>query len=335
MGIKDKVGASPMIEVSEGPSEDRRSFYSTTYSNFHNLGFKYRIDSLKKQQTGYTKNVVPYVHYSKKIDEDEQFRIDAPFLTDNKATFKTPALPQATVLCDKVSVLRDSGFTLMPIRVKNGVKAYEPTIMSSSFNGDLLKFKHWSVNKPAIIPSESAFTNDVSHMKSLGSDEAMQFSSQNYIHLSKNWKDFNVIKIGNDGYSRSTFQDYLKTANSKGGTFPSVVPRGLTEAALYREQKGGPIKLGLKEPTGDVRNNDKPHIMHDEEPNARFTTVTNESYKFLPKSAPKHPIEMDAIKRSGYSLNNMYKYTLPAAEFTKHPTLIKYQKTKERGFRCS
>lgn len=50
--------------------------------------------------------------------------------------------------------------------------------MSSSFNGDLLKFKHWSVNKPAIIPSESAFTNDVSHMKSLGTDEAMQFSSQ-------------------------------------------------------------------------------------------------------------------------------------------------------------
>lgn len=79
MGIKDKVGASPMIEVSEGPSDDRRSFYSTTYSNFHNLGVKYQrafpsINNLKKQQTGYTKNVVPFVHYSKKIDEDEQFR---------------------------------------------------------------------------------------------------------------------------------------------------------------------------------------------------------------------------------------------------------------------
>lgn len=61
--------ACPIIKVSHGPADTPTDFYATSYAIDYKK--KYIVGQARKpDSSGYTRNVIPYVSYNKKIDED-------------------------------------------------------------------------------------------------------------------------------------------------------------------------------------------------------------------------------------------------------------------------
>ena len=82
--------------------------------------------------------------------------------------------------------------------------------MNTSYNPDEFHFKTPKNDKTRIIKSESAFTNDIPHIKALGVDYESPFGSRRRNQIVPSTHvSFNTNPIKEDGYTRSTPHDVL------------------------------------------------------------------------------------------------------------------------------
>ncbi|KAJ3073445.1 hypothetical protein HDU98_001495 [Podochytrium sp. JEL0797] len=93
-------------------------------------------------------------------------------------------------------------------------------------------------------------------------------------------------------------------------------------------------RIGLKEPTGGVQNNDKFVFQAEPNPVERFLTETTKRFQ-PPYVAPIDP-KCNTLVKSGFSDGNKYKYVNKQPSDGQvysrmHPTVAKYNWLHERG----
>ncbi|KAI8621072.1 hypothetical protein BC830DRAFT_1164059 [Chytriomyces sp. MP71] len=185
---------------------------------------------------------------------------------------------------------------------------------------------------------------------------------------SKPWECPGADKMRLDGYSRSTRpKDPLQTDY---GVMPEIDSRLLQPAVLEKTKhtnlpewvhcvdshaehsfsrmvhppmdpmaslkslKNAPVRIGLKEPTGGVQNNDKFVFKPEPNPAERFLTETTRRFQ-APSKTHIDPT-CNTLVKSGFSDGNRYVFTNPATTdgevYSKmHPTVAKYNWLNERG----
>ncbi|KAJ3214780.1 hypothetical protein HDU67_001225 [Dinochytrium kinnereticum] len=250
------VAANTIVQVSSGPPMDPRFFYatthSTTYKPMENALLKSPINGVDsdylqmrmglmklnfkrgvKQGTGYSKNVLPYVEYDKKVDEGPHFSNPASksVTIDHYQTPKYP--PNALNNPDLgIAPMVSSGFTRLPKFpvTEDGTNHREKeSEMKSSYAEKRLRLKTAAFDKRRITSSDSAFVNDVGEIKSLGNPNEPDFNRYAVsLALDLNiefydafiadnisqptpgpnpppdWRTLAPTKMTDDGYSRST-----------------------------------------------------------------------------------------------------------------------------------
>ncbi|KAI9353323.1 hypothetical protein DFJ73DRAFT_828213 [Zopfochytrium polystomum] len=100
------------------------------------------------------------------------------------------------------------------------------------------------------------------------------------------------------------------------------------------------IRIGLKEPTGAVQNNDKYTHVDDPDPIGRLATETGLRYQPPKDRYEAKQAKCNTIALSGFSRGNEFRYRLDAPRtqdvlLSMHPTLTKYHWHKERGLHTS
>jgi len=125
----------------------------------------------QENSSGYTKNVTPFVFYNPLIDEKSlNLCLDGKFLTNYTKNYKKPPASYTTGRC---GVLVDSSFTRLPLRID--VADHRSHISTTAANyARSLTLKSPDV-AGGVIPSESAFTVDVEHIMTLGTNKDERF----------------------------------------------------------------------------------------------------------------------------------------------------------------
>ncbi|KAI9339389.1 hypothetical protein BDR26DRAFT_862347 [Obelidium mucronatum] len=118
-------------------------------------------------------------------------------------------------------------------------------------------------------------------------------------------------------------------------SFSKVVHPPMDLMASIKSIKEHPTRIGLKEPTGGVQNNDKFIFLPEPNPAERFLTETTTRFQYPALKSPNDP-KCNTLVKSGFSDGNRYKYVnkAPTDEqiFSRmHPTVAKYNWLNERG----
>ncbi|KAJ3259795.1 hypothetical protein HK103_001686 [Boothiomyces macroporosus] len=325
--------ADIIVQNSAGASNDILNFYSTVNSTTYldslpHLQSKFTLhlnskpkethnrvshDRIRKQQTGYSKNCVPYVAYDKEIDEKEQKYSEEAFITCHAAVYKPRAVQE-----DKfgktefvTQEIRDSGFTTIPkYNVTSQGKNYEqPTSEMKDKFVPAIHTKPAKFDKSKIKPSSSAYTSDVEHFKEFGDDTESPFeklevkvleskvSDIKYPNLMKSNGYTNSVRFGvvesDDGpegvYTEDQLEHMLRNdptkwmrihANKKstsryGISNTSRFHCDLSPMAKTLALRTQNIKIGAKEETGSIRNNRAYTETINSDPNL-YTSETSE-----------------------------------------------------------
>jgi hypothetical protein len=165
----------------------------------------------RKERTSYVKNVGPYVEYNKSVDETPgKFQItEDPYLTVTVDHYKPPPKPKDYLKNNPgmgLAPMVDSGFTRLPkyrvtevegmdlkalekiSEMKSNYSSTTPNNNSNNTHGshstngegveERLKFKVPQIDKSHILPSETAYTEDVSHIPNLGNPDVFTESER-------------------------------------------------------------------------------------------------------------------------------------------------------------
>ncbi|KAI8826799.1 uncharacterized protein EV422DRAFT_511454 [Fimicolochytrium jonesii] len=241
-----ETGPTPIIVCSRGPARSLQNFYSTRYSTTFNtahwksgngqgkgkgeVGWGGAVklttpSGMRKDSSGYSRNVVPYVEYDKRVDEGPGFNIPNPFETSQKTQFQPPQETDA-LLNVPISHFTESGFTHMPpkfsvISDKERHWKTDPSIMKTSYDARRLHLKDSTFDKSHVLHSESGYTNDVGHVKGFGNDVDDRFttplSSQTPAPTSRPWYTYKTARMDEDGYTRSHHGNILRDADAPRG----------------------------------------------------------------------------------------------------------------------
>ncbi|KAJ3127122.1 hypothetical protein HK098_006819, partial [Nowakowskiella sp. JEL0407] len=372
------------IYMSEGPKQDPRNFYSTIYSTTHNtnklfsdtLSGKYyqkkdqklkvllengqskqkseKPSQMIKQRTGYTKNVVPFVEYDKNVDEGDLFRIEKPFESTHTELFKPPKYKTYVPIRrneTKIEAIIDSGFTRKPKSdvTKDGSSFPVNVSTTKDHYVQSLKYKPFKFDKSKVIPSASAYINDIGHIENFGTDTCSSFERPKEGIVTIQPFKPNVKKMQENAYTKSSPRHFLKqpqpplqnftsmqefvSYNGKleklrrcdlagwvglvdplGTVSTSRVIQAIPKQSDKKKSVDTEMFIGTKEATGSVRNNPDYLILGDAEinNNTRFITETSERFKTPPQKFNLKDYNCDLITRSGFSHNNKFKFTAKA-----------------------
>ncbi|KAI8808823.1 hypothetical protein BJ742DRAFT_806557 [Cladochytrium replicatum] len=249
--------------VSSGPPQDPRFFYSTTYSTTHNVSeiaarllrekqqqtvekrkTRKAPSEVPKQRTGYSKNVQPFVEYSKVVDGAGLPSHTTPFATTNGDVFTIRSRPKDYVRKYvegepeepiNINKIVPTGFMRVPKEdvTKDGMGFRSMvTTSKTAHRGEGLQFKTKYL-KQATVPSNSAHTNDVGHIDRFGVDDLKLVRQQGangeveerlavVDHRfykpppaqEPDWRMFRATRMDKDGFSRSCPADPLKASTT-------------------------------------------------------------------------------------------------------------------------
>lgn len=233
------VSASPLVKVSNGPSQNTIDFYSTSYSTVHNrkavghakpsqydnndlistsnkLYTPPKIDrggvvpksQIHIDRSGYSHNVVNHIEYDPKIDEKdasvgfyEQLKV-----TTNRNTYPAPPVTHPAV--SAVHFIRESGFTKMNAISDEKIKI-GPTETQSQYSDVHLDYKDGAFQKKTIVPSTNTYEVESQVLKCFGDVDAKTeykpwSSTYSKLPLHAAGKPSNVLaKTEADAFTRS------------------------------------------------------------------------------------------------------------------------------------
>ncbi|KAI8813568.1 hypothetical protein BJ742DRAFT_767148 [Cladochytrium replicatum] len=308
--------------VSSGPPQDPRFVYSTTYSTTHNVneiaarlfrekqhrsGEKRKPrkapSDVPKQRTGYSKNIQPFVQYSKEVDGAGLPSHTSPFATTNGDVFTAPSPPKDYVrkYADgeseepiNINKIVPTGFMRVPKEdvTKDGTGFRSMvTTSKTSHKGEGHKFKTKYL-KQAIVPSNSAHTNDVGHIDRFGVDDLKLVHQQGANGEAEeklmvvdhrfykpppaqepDWRIFRATRIDNDGFSRSCPADPLKAST----TTPTPMQLLHLQREIEMMQRASPTQvaayISARSRTAEkVRKGDLAEWVHTQDPGAKRGT---------------------------------------------------------------
>ncbi|KAJ3276597.1 hypothetical protein HDV01_004130 [Terramyces sp. JEL0728] len=220
--------ANVIIQNSAGASDNILNFYSTTNSTAYldslpHLKSKFTLhlnskpremqgeplnERIRKQDTGYSKNCVPYVPYDKNIDETEEKYSEERFVTSHAAIYKPRQVQEDKFgKTEFVSQeIRDSGFTTLPkfnITSQGQIFSKTTSEMKDKF-ANAAGLKDSTFDKAKIKSSASAYTTDIEHFKDFGPLNESPFEKQDVTSLEPKVSDLKYpLLMKSNGYTNS------------------------------------------------------------------------------------------------------------------------------------
>ncbi|KAJ3324093.1 hypothetical protein HDV06_000634 [Boothiomyces sp. JEL0866] len=347
--------ANIIVQNSAGASDNILNFYSTTNSTAYldslpHLQSKFTLhlnskpkekqskgnsDRVRKQETGFSKNCVPYVAYDKNIDEKEQKYSEEAFISTHAAVYK-PRSEQEDKFGKTEFVnqeIRDSGFTSVPKISITSQEIYEKTTseMRDKY-GVPSRVKSAYFDKSKIKLSSSAYTSDIEHFKDFGAAKESPFDKPEVKILESKVSDIKYpLLMKTNGYTNSVKYGMADTEKAPEGVYtdeqleymmskdPTKWMRNhdnkkstssrfhcdLTPMARTLALQKQNIKIGAKEETGSIRNNRAFTEIVNSDPKL-YMSETSEKFVY---STPENRIaNANLISRSGFTLCNKFDY---------------------------